>query len=189
MPLTTVYLIHGFNVKDGGAASTGLLRTRLEDAGYNVKEIKYGWMGRMRVRLCNKSLAQAIADMADQDSVVIAHSNGCSIVYSACKFGASFKHVFLINPALDADLEIPNAAKVHVFHALSDPWTKLARWIPFSNWGRQGAIGFTGTAPDGKYKQTELDALTGQELGHSGIFTTNATRTKLLNIITGELAP
>ena len=182
--MSTVYLLHGFNVKDGGAGSTGKLRAGLEAAGFTVKEIKYGWMNRVRVRLCNKSVAHVLADMADNDSILIAHSNGCSIAYSAAEFGAPFKHVFLINPALDVDKEIPNVRNVHVFYAHSDPWTKLARWIPFSNWGRQGAIGFTGVAVEGKYKQTELDELIGEEVGHSGIFSHPET---LVNIITGEL--
>jgi len=185
--MATVYLIHGFNVSDGGKASTGSLRKGLEAEGHTVKEIKYGWMGRVRVRMCNKSLAQAIADMAEDDSVVIAHSNGASIVYSAAKFGAPFKQVFLINPALDQNKEIPNVDSVHVFHSFSDPWTKVAQWIPFSNWGKQGAVGFTGDAPEGKYRQTELDALTGEFTGHSGIFD-SSIRSHLLNIITGEIS-
>lgn len=182
--MSTVYLLHGFNVKDGGAGSTGKLRAGLERAGHTVKEIKYGWFQRVRVRMCNSSIARVLASMADKDSILIAHSNGCAIAYAAAKFGAPFRHVFLINPALDAKLEIPHVEKVHVFYALSDPWTKLARWIPWSPWGRQGAVGFTGTARAGKYKQTELDELAGEEVGHSGIF--NHTR-KLLSIITGEI--
>jgi len=184
--MSTFYLLHGFNVKDGGLATTGSLRNKLEDAGHTVREIKYGWMGRVKVRLCNKSLARAIADMAEPDSYLIAHSNGAAIAYWACEFGAPFKQVFLINPALDAEMEMPNVSKVRVFHALSDPWTKLARWIPFSVWGRQGAVGYTGLDLDDRYHQTELDALTGEKVGHSGIFKTSALRSKLINIILGD---
>ena len=184
--MSTYYLLHGFNVKDGGAATTGSLREGLEAAGHTVKELRYGWMGRIRVRLCNKSLARALADLVEEDSILIAHSNGCAIAYWACLFGAKFDKVFLLNPALDAEKEIPNIRKVHVFHALSDPWTRLARWIPFSVWGRQGAVGYTGLDLEGKYRHTELDRLAGESMYHSGIFETQLLRVKLIDIILGD---
>ena len=185
--MSTIYLIHGFNVTDGGKGTTGSLKNGLENAGHTVREIKYGWMGRIRVRLCNNGLAKALADMAEEDSIVVAHSNGCAIAYKAALYGAPFKQVFLINPALDADKEVPNVRKVHVFHALSDPWARLAKWIPYSIWGNQGQVGFTGEAEEGKYKQTELDSLAGKAVGHSGIFGNWLLRAKLLKIITGEI--
>lgn len=183
--MSKYYLLHGFNVKDGGAATTGSLRPALEAAGHEVVELRYGWMGRMRVRLCNESLARALADLVEEGSNLIAHSNGAAIAYLACKHGAKFDKVFLINPALDAEKEMLNIRKVHVFHSLSDPWTRLARWIPFSPWGRQGAIGYTGVDLDNKYRHTELDRLTGEKTGHSGIFK-STLRSKLTNIILGD---
>ena len=141
-------------------------------------------MGRVRVRLCNTSVARVLADMADDDSIVIAHSNGCAIAYKAALYGAPFKHAILINPALDADKEIPNVRKVTVCYAPSDPWTRLARFIPLSDWGRQGQIGFTGQAVHGKYWQYNLDKVCGTEVHHSGAFDHHA---KLLTLITGVI--
>jgi hypothetical protein len=123
--------------------------------------------------------------MAEPGSSVIAHSNGANVVHAAAKAGAVFRNVFLINPALDADVSIPNAAYVHVFYSSSDPWTKLARWIPFSPWGRQGQVGFLGDDP--RYESTDLDVLTGTKNGHSGIFSTKLGIAWLTAMIRGGL--
>ena len=183
--MSTIYLVHGFNVKDGGDGSVGTLRRSLEISGHKVVLVQYGWMHRFRVRMCTKGVANVFASMAEPDSVVIAHSNGANVVHAAAEAGAKFKHVFLINPALDAGKDIPNADKVHVFYAPSDPWTRIARWIPFSDWGRQGQVGYTGTDP--RYKHTNLDDLADKEVGHSGIFADVFARSLMLVIIKGEL--
>jgi pimeloyl-ACP methyl ester carboxylesterase len=176
-------------VKDGGAATTGSLKAGLERAGHTVKDVKYGWMGGVRVRMCNASVGRVMADMADTDSYLVAHSNGAAIAYLAALHAPpnTFKKVFLINPALDSNLEIPNVNKVHVLYAQSDPWTRLARWIPFSRWGRQGQVGFTGDARKGKYTQTELDEAFGKEMGHSGVFETQRTRQFVEQTINWEI--
>ena len=181
--MSTIYLVHGFNVKDGGDATIGTLRQALEHAGNTVIMVKYGWMHRMRVRMCTKGVARMFASMAKPNSVVVAHSNGANVVHAAAGFGVHFKHVFLINPALDADMDIPNADRVTVFHAPSDPWTRAARWIPFSKWGRQGQIGYTGT--DTRYTSVDLDALSGEKLGHSGVFASTYARALVLITIKG----
>jgi len=187
--MSNIYLIHGFNVKDGGASTTGSLREGLEVAGHTVKELQYGWMGRVRVRLCNGSVGRVLADMAEDDSYLVAHSNGCAIAYLAALHAPpnTFKKVFLINPALDAKLEIPNVNKVHVLYAQSDPWTRLARYIPFSRWGRQGQVGFTGDAKLGKYTQTEMDGVFGEKMYHSGVFATKRTRRFVEQTINWEI--
>ena len=178
-----VYLIHGFNVRDGGKNTTGTLRNQIEEAGHTVEEIHYGFFHRWRVRWCNRGVARAVSSMARKDSYVIAHSNGAAIVYLAAKFGAPFKHVFLINPALNSKLEIPNVEKVDVFYSESDFWTGLAKFIPASLWGSQGRVGYKGEDEEGRYSQTELDKLAGREVGHSGIFETHTSRRRLLQVI------
>lgn len=184
--MSMIYLLHGFNVKDGGAGSVGTLVRSLEDGGHTVKMVTYGWMQRFRVRACTEGVAQTFACMAVKNSIVIAHSNGANVVNAAAEAGAVFKHVFLINPALDEGIAIPNARRVTVFHAPSDGWTRLARWIPFSDWGRQGQVGYTGD--DERYVNVDLDFLSGGEkLGHSGVFKDVAVRTTMTAIIKGAL--
>ena len=183
--MSHIYLVHGFNVKDGGDATIGTLRRALEHAGHTVTPVKYGWMHRLRVRMCTKGVARMFASLASPDSVVIAHSNGANVVHAAAKFGVHFEHVFLINPALDADMDIPNADKVTVFYAPSDPWTRAARWIPFSKWGRQGQVGYTGE--DDRYTSIDIDELSSKKLGHSGVFADTYARALVLIIIKGLL--
>jgi pimeloyl-ACP methyl ester carboxylesterase len=184
--MSTIYLVHGFNVKDGGRRTVGSLKPILEGYGHKVVPVKYGWMHRFRVRACTNGVASTFASMVEPDSIVIAHSNGANVVHSAAAdHDAKFKHVFLINPALDADMDIPNADKVTVFYAPSDPWLRLARWIPFSRWGRQGQIGFTGKSDH--HEQINLDLLAGHEVLHSGIFSQWFDRELLTHVITGEL--
>jgi hypothetical protein len=184
--MSLIYLVHGFNVKDDGAGSVGTLTRSLEAGGHTVKLVTYGWMQRLRVRACTKGVAKVFASMVEPNSVVIAHSNGANVVNAAAEFGAVFEHVFLINPALDEDIAIPFARRVTVFHAPSDGWTRLARWIPFSDWGRQGQVGYTGD--DDRYINVDLDFLSGGEkLGHSGVFKDVAIRTTMTAIIKGEL--
>ena len=185
--MAKIYLIHGFNVSDEGKTSTGTLRPLLEMSGHDVSEIHYGWFGRLRVRLCNKSVARTVADLVEPGSYVIAHSNGATIALLAAKYGAPFKGVILINPALNSQLEVPHVEKVHVFYAPSDPWTKIARYIPASIWGSQGATGYTGPDEAGRYTQTNLDKLTGAEVGHSGIFETFTRIQKITRVINHQI--
>lgn len=187
--MSTIYLVHGFNVKDDGRATTGSLRKYLEESGHTVRELRYGWMGRVRVRLCNASVARVLANLADPGSYIVAHSNGAAIAYLAAEYAiaSTFKGVFLINPALDSDLEIPNVDKVHVFYSESDKWTSISKWIPWSKWGDQGKKGFTGDAEKEKYRQTELDSTFGHEMEHSGIFKSKRGRKFLTDTINWEI--
>lgn len=182
------YLIHGFNERAEGHESVGMLRRGLEERGHTAVLVRYGWVHRIRVRLCNSCLAKAIASLVNQKpGHVIAFSNGAAITYKAAKEGAMWDRAFLINPALNAKLAIPHVRKVDVFYSKSDHWTKLARFIPASIWGRQGAIGYTGDDPEGRYSQLELDKLAGRETKHGGILDTHHDRELLLSIIQASL--
>lgn len=182
------YLIHGFNERAEGHESVGLLRKGLEKHGHTAVLIRYGWVHRIRVRLCNGCLAKTIASLVNQKpGHVIAFSNGAAITYKAALEGAKWDRVYLINPALNSKLAIPNVRKVDVFYSKSDPWTKLARFIPASIWGSQGATGYTGEDPEGRYSQLELDKLAGRETGHGGILDTHTGRQRLLTVIQASL--
>jgi pimeloyl-ACP methyl ester carboxylesterase len=166
--MKTVYLIHGFNVRDDGAGTTDLLAPLFEDAGLRVKQLDYGYFERVRVRLCNDSMARVIATTLIPNSLVVAHSNGCDVVYRAAKHGAIFQRAVLINPALDADKAIDNAKQVQVWYSPSDSWTRLARFIPRSNWGNQGCVGYKGN--DARYANFNEDVIFNSTVGHSGVF-------------------
>jgi len=165
------YLLHGFNVKDKGAGTVDRLKPILEEyaPGRIIRDIDYGWMHRPRVRLCNKAVAKTIASAVLPKSNVIAHSNGCALVYLAAKAGARWEHVTLVNPALDSNLSIPGARSVHVWYAPSDPWTRLSTYIPWSIWGRQGRTGYTGDE-DHRYSNFNEDEIFKRKMYHSGVF-------------------
>lgn len=140
-----VWLIHGFNVRDGGERTVGTLRPFLEGAGYEVKRFRYGWKGLLGVRFGNDNLARIIADIVDPGDHVIGHSNGACLAKLAADHGAQFGHMVLINPALDADTTFaPSIRKISIWHSPSDGPVKFGALLPWHNWGDMGAIGYRG---------------------------------------------
>lgn len=182
-----VYLLHGFNVRDGGESTIGTIADGLICSGFKVRQIKYGHIGRVGVRACNDNVAATIASAIEPGSSIVAHSNGAALVYEAAQLGAQFGNVFLINPALDSTKDIKNAKQVTVYYSPSDPWTKLAKYIPFSNWGNMGAVGYRGRKSDCVHLNVNLDKLTGLETKHSGIFQSPWTVAKLVHHLRGLL--
>ena len=160
-----IYLIHGFNVADGGRNTTDRLAIPLTSAGHKVVELDYGHWHRLRVRLANKPLAKLIAAMAEPGSVLIGHSNGACLAQMAAIAGAQISRMVLINPALDAAAALPPDIRCDVYHSPSDRVVELAKWIPWSPWGNMGRIGSTGNGIN-----HDLEKITGNEIGHSGAF-------------------
>lgn len=141
-----VILVHGFNVRDGGAGSILQLTPFLEQAGFRVKKFRYGFLFLIGVRMFNDRFARMLADFAEPGDVVIAHSNGGAIAHlAAAKYGAEFSHLVLINPALDSDVRFPAwLESVQVWHSPSDAPVQWARWLPWHAWGDMGAVGYQG---------------------------------------------
>ena len=180
--MSKVYLLHGFNVHDQGNASVDTLIPSLEAmSGYKVIDLDYGFFFRLRVRLCNRSVAKILASIVEPDDVVIGHSNGCAIIYEAVTYGAKFAKAVLITPALDSDIAI-SVDQVKVFYSPTDKATWLAKYIPLSIWGNQGRKGYTGPYRKG-YSQVNMDMKYGQSLGHSGVFSDITARSRLLEDI------
>ena len=172
-----VYLIHGFNVKDDGAATTGQIREGLERHGYEVVEIKYGFFHRVRVRLCNKGLAHVIADLVEPGSSVIAHSNGAALAYYAAEYGAPWKNVTLVNPALDKTLQLADQIEnIQVWYAPHDKWTGLSKYIPNSIWGAMGRVGYKGPLDSRTVQYNQEEILGRFEDEHSGMFSSVVAR-------------
>jgi len=133
---------HGFNVSDGGASTVGKL-----DEFLDTIPVKYGWMWRVRVRLCNKSIAETVASLVSGKCIAVAHSNGALIAVQAVEAGAKFDKLVLINPALDVNYKFPEGQRVDVYHTPEDRATLLARFIPLSDWGAMGRYGYKGNNP------------------------------------------
>lgn len=144
----TAYLIHGFNVKDKGASTIAKLVPYFMGAGFRVVPLSYLYTNLLRVRLCNRGLAYMLASMADAGSVAIGHSNGCAIIHLAAQFGAPFRDVVYINPALNKTAPLAkDVLSAHVWYSPSDKPVRFARFIPKHIWGEMGRTGYIGNDP------------------------------------------
>lgn len=165
--MAKVYLVHGFRTKDAQKAPLAFLEPILTKAGHDVTMADYGWIHRLRVRLCNSRLARMLGSMAEEGSIVIGHSNGCALIHEACEMGAKFSQVILFNPALDSNIEFAkHIPKISVFYSKNDTATQLASWIPFSKWGSMGTDGYNGE-PDERVTNYDEEYITKKEMGHS----------------------
>lgn len=136
------FLLHGFNVTDGGAATTDQFAPLLRDVGYEPVQLDYGWTGLVGVRLCNGKLARWLARLSRPGDVVLAHSNGCAVAAKAVDYGAELSGLVFLNPALDRDWAPGPAVQWwHVYYNARDPWTAAARWLPWHPWGAMGHDG------------------------------------------------
>lgn len=142
----TIWLVHGFNVADGGAGTVGRLTPYLQAAGFTVKPFRYGWRGLLGVRFGNGGIARLLNDAMNPGDLAIGHSNGCAIIHRAAKnYGAPFGPIAYLNPALDRDALLPpQIPHLAVWHSPSDRPVAWARWLPFHPWGDMGADGYRG---------------------------------------------
>lgn len=174
---TKVFLLHGFNVKDGGKNTILKLAPFFEERGAEVVDFAYGHFNLFMPRLRNPKVAQDLAVACNQakldgyNVVLVGHSNGCTIIHIAGeKFGAVADKVVYINPALDRGVEFPKGFKsFDVWHSPGDRIVKYSRFLFKNLWGDMGATGFTRHDPRG----TNLNAQTNFEQAsskHSSVF-------------------
>lgn len=157
--MTTAHLVHGFNVRDQGMNTTDRLRPYINDAGMNVCDHDYGWMGLVGVRIFNKRIAEEIANCARKGDIGIGHSNGCTILSLAADAGAALTGLILINPALPPERAFaPQLEWIHVYYSSGDTAVQAARalqvlpwnwsvWGAKPQWGNMGATGYRGEDP------------------------------------------
>lgn len=143
------YLVHGFNVSDHGAGSIDTMAPYFEEAGLTIKQVDYRRALLARVRLCSKAEAQMLAGLVEPGSVGIGHSHGCALLHMACEFGAPFKELIYINPALNKNaLRAPQVEWRHVWHSPSDVPVRAAALLFKHIWGKMGAVGYQGPQDD-----------------------------------------
>ena len=165
--MKTVVLVHGFNVKDGGEDTIDMMKDFLVP-DFNVVEADYGHLGLFGVRMCGKNIARMIASMTPSGAVGIGHSNGCMELVRAVEFGAPFKHLILINPALDKDYEFPESLeRIDILHNVDDNVVRVSKFLIGHRWGGMGRVGYQGS--DIRAFNHETKALWNVS-GHSAVF-------------------
>lgn len=150
-------LVHGFNVHDGGRGSVGKLRPFFATKGIPYLLVDYGFFDLIKTYTSNKKVAKRLAEAVrnakainpDDKIVVVGHSNGCAIIYLACKhYNAPIDKAVFINPALDSDITRPKSLhSLDVWYSPSDKPVMWAKYLPWHVWGDMGRVGYTGT-PD-----------------------------------------
>jgi hypothetical protein len=164
------WLVHGFNVSDGGRDSIDRLYPALDNRGWTVrpKRLDYGW--RIITQLWgNPKVADELAGLADPGDVAIGHSNGCSIIHRATHLQhCELETIVYINPALDTDATPgPCVKRCLVLFAEDDRAVLLATLIPGVLWGAMGRFGYRGKDP--RILNLNLNKqLQAKTLGHSG---------------------
>ena len=159
-----VILVHGFNVRDGGAGSILKLTPYLEAAGYRVKRFRLGFLDLIGVRMLNGRFSDLLTDMSEPGDIVIGHSNGCLISMLAAEQGAEFAQMIFINPALDGDTPLPKQIKrLDVWFSPSDGPTWWAKFLYKHRWGDMARTGYVGVKDSrvvnhNKQNQTELSS-------------------------------
>ena len=148
-------LVHGFNVHDGGRGSVGKLRPFFASKGIPYLLLDYGFFNLIKTYTSNKKVAKQLAESVktakvnDPTSkvVVVGHSNGCAIIYLACKhYNAPIDKAVFINPALESDVTRPESLKsLDVWYSPSDKPVKWAKLLPWHIWGDMGRVGYTGS--------------------------------------------
>lgn len=160
------FIVHGFNVSDGGAGTTDRLMPYVTKAGMKPISVDYGWFGLVQVRLCNGGVAEIIKAASRKGDIGIGHSNGCAILMDACQRGANLTGLVLINPALDEDCVAPPQVRwIHVYFNRDDSPVKWSRILLLHPWGSMGRSGYQGD--DQRY--LNVDCAPGVS-GHSDIF-------------------
>lgn len=182
--MKSTFLVHGFNVSDGGEDTICRIKPslRAEDAGGHILTHQYRRLGLIGVLMNNDRIAVNLVHRVDSMlsrgfSVNAAgHSNGCAIIVKAARKGAKFESVVLINPALNTSIEFPSSMKrILIVHTRFDRAVRMARFfdaLPLVGllipdiWGAMGAVGHKGLDP----RVTNLN-LSDTVANHSDIFT------------------
>lgn len=175
-----VFVFHGFNVPDGGAATTDKVRPHLELLGFEVIDIDYGEFDLIDVREETDELVQRILPRIKDGDSFLAHSHGNTIVAKLIEAGAPFRAGVMIHPALRSYWTPPKDHPIRQIAVFSH-WSDYATWAAFVLrslspgrliWGRHywGAMGSTGALGDDSRMVNHNGSM-----GHSGGFSDSET--------------
>ncbi len=142
----TIYLVHGWRSR---GEYMDQLAIGLRARGYAVRVIKYGrtfWRGETEQRSFDAVVQ--LVKVAKRGDVVIGHSNGCNIIHDASRVGLKAESCIFLSPALDEDIDSRDYPatfrRIHVWHTKRDWAVWFGRFLPNSDWGQMGRVGYQG---------------------------------------------
>lgn len=160
------FILHGFNIKDGGEKTTDKLVALVREMGYEPIQFDYGWLGLLGARIFSDNIAHLLTNLSSNGDIAIGHSNGCNIINKAIRYGAQFERLLYVSPALDNNTELgAQVLECTVLHTKRDWVVQLASILPWHPWGNMGRVGYRGE--DNRYKNIDC---TNWAAGHSDYF-------------------
>lgn len=165
---SVIWLLHGFNVSDGGAATIEQLRKYIDDPDdrFVVISLRYGWRFLLGVRFLNRRTAKRLAKLSKYGDVAVGHSNGCAIIHEASWMdGCGLARIVYIQPALDRDKHPFAVDQWLVTSNKGDHATGVSKWLLWHHWGDMGQQGYVGIK-----EPIQLYTADKGILGHSTIF-------------------
>lgn len=146
--MKTLYLLHGLHTRDPHS-SIGKLAWYVspERDGLHPVILHYGYLIALLANFVNWVIARHLAKSMEKGSIGVGHSNGCTLLFEISK-KVEMTGLVLVNPALDADVVFPLSLKfIHVYWSPKDDVTWLSQFVPFSDWGKMGTVGYKGDDP------------------------------------------
>lgn len=166
-----IFLLHGFNVRDGGKGTVGKLIPHLP----NSKILPYGWIGVLGVTFFNDNIAKMLVNQITDDCTIIGHSNAADVIYRMTQLDncPRIARIVLIRPALDSDVSFGDkVGRIDVFYHQGDVPVSFAKYIPCHNWGSMGTEGYDG--PDKNVVGHNSEELF-NDSAHSAVFNEKLT--------------
>lgn len=141
-----IVVVHGIHSREG-QSNVWRLKPYLQLDGHQVEVFEYGFVGALWARFANPGIARRLAGdvVLDPPADYVCHSNGAAVLYLAMRdHGLVAGRVSLINPALDSDIRLPNAAATDIYYNAGDSVVGLASLLLRHYWGRMGNAGYVG---------------------------------------------
>lgn len=170
----TTWVVHGFNVWDGGEGSVGALLPFIDDGRLH----SYGWTGLVGLPCANSRAVRSLLETIEPGDSIVAHSNGSLIAWQTAQI-VPLSAVVCINPALRRDTVWPDSLPTLCLHNSTDwvvqlgrVWGRLTDWdgVKAAGWGAAGRYGFTQGQDNVKNWDTAAPYWGRPVAGHSGMF-------------------
>lgn len=137
-----IHFLHGIKTFANRNSFTSRFAAECRRGGlYPAEEHHYGYLSPVAARWKNFEIAETLWETIPEDSIVVAHSNGATLLWMLDQMGKKFKGAVLIQPALDREKLLHRAEWVHVYFNKKDCAVSLSRLLLAHPWGPQGKDG------------------------------------------------